>query len=49
MEDFNYIYGLGKGGFIIEEIDDEKEKEYEWWMIGVLFGWWRLYEDDDDG
>ncbi|VBB80479.1 Putative protein of unknown function [Podospora comata] len=48
-EDFNYTHGPGKGGFIIEEIDDEKEKEYERRMIGAPPGRRRSHEDDDDG
>ncbi|KAK4195850.1 hypothetical protein QBC40DRAFT_15165 [Triangularia verruculosa] len=48
-EDFNYTHGPGKGGFIIEEIDDEKEKEYERRMIGAAPGRRRSHEDDDDG
>ncbi|KAK0744560.1 hypothetical protein B0T21DRAFT_281613 [Apiosordaria backusii] len=43
-EDFHYTHGPGKGGFIIEEIDDEKE--YERRMNGARR---RSHEDDDDG
>ncbi|KAK0670221.1 hypothetical protein QBC41DRAFT_97156 [Cercophora samala] len=48
-DDFNYTHGPGKGGFIIEEIDDEKEQEYERRMIGAAPGRRRSHEDDDDG